>query len=491
MQEAKYTAVTKAMEYDQERITSTKASNTRNGSKFESIVKECKDKVRYGVRDEQYSKIEILIRKILNKIDGNPLDPEKCVQWQGNRRSYISVGGHTVPIRRLLFHWYVADIRETDTNPKWIVNTNNCKYEVCCNVNHLRMVDKYTYFKEKKDKQTKKQVLEGLQPKIPTNSNKKPKKKESQKKIKPELAKEIWTDLQQGLDSKTIAENREVTTNIVAQIKAGNSWNTVTGLNNKRNRKYDKVAFDKRQTKKRNFYIKKHCTYIIRKDIRPEHAPTTKELYRFLKKTLDGKDFFPLCAKDQCRSDNNNENCSDVTDTESNEEASTSNTKNNSDCIIMNSHLIKFRGERISIARLVYNWFVGDIPVNKPVKRICGCNKVCIRPEHLRLRLSADSEGDSESDPESERKDVQKKRHRKAENYSTKKTKKRKVSEEQPKREINRSNNTKQTKKQKHSLETESENEELSYEKKRTEKNSWPAYDGRTKPDVTQFFLIN
>jgi len=111
------------------------------------------------------------------------------------------------------------------------------------------------------------------------------------------------------------------------------------------------------------FYNLKNCGYNFRQSL--EEAPTAKELHLFLN-GMNGK-FKRLV-------DYNSDN--DVSE---------------NDCI-SGKRSMHYRGKRISMARICYLWFIGDISPNTSlVTRRCG-TEYCVRPEHLQTICKEEKE---------------------------------------------------------------------------------------------------
>lgn len=350
----------------------------------EREVRECKDRIRPELKKEKsFNSIDDIIRKILLKTDADPTKGNKCVRWIGPKQGTVVSWGKTYYIRRMLYQWYVGNLDGSHN----VVNDSRCEFNMCCNINHLKkMHKKASYEKEGKDyygashnlarikESTKKRKSETK--KVHGQNTRETKKS----RLSPDRIKNVWNKLKGGETVKKVAEACEVSKSTVRHVAKGTAWNSITGLPAIEKNNTDESGKIVRAEKRRENYLKKYCSYKLRKDLPEKEIPKKKELYRIIKNL--GEPFTPLKISHYSDELYSKEHC------------------------IYAPKMIKYRGRRIGRARLIFHWFNSEIPEGNWVVKRCEERKnskgVCIRPEHLCIveddRSSNEEFSDSFSD---------------------------------------------------------------------------------------------
>jgi hypothetical protein len=380
--------------------TNANESPQKNGRNItDEEISMCKDNMRPCLKDDpEYGKIEWAIRRILPKMSGCPLETKRCVKWLGESRGNITMKDHTQSIKRVLYHWYREDIKKKENSKCSIVNLEECEFPICCNVWHLRKIDnieKSTYRKKnKKRKQDDSLVQELGNSSLDAYFRKKEEKKQATphktkyKKIDTESAKGIWRDLGEKVETDEICEKFGVTPTVIENIKNGSTWSSVTGLAKNDNNETKRLKRVEKTESEMKLYIEGNCGYTLRENLNEKIRPKRKDVYRFLKGLGTNSKYIPIVSEINLMKKNGTYHPSIK-------------EKDNRFCI-KTSSLIKFRKKRQSSARLVYNWFVDDVPEGSRVIRTCSSKHECVRIEHLKVKHdSKEDEGYTSEDSSS------------------------------------------------------------------------------------------
>jgi len=307
-------------------------------------IESFKEKMRNDLKkDKEYNMIDSQIRKILSKIDGDPIISRKCAMWKGEAKGNITVGETKVQIRRTMYHWLVEDIMSLRNYN--IGNLPTCEIGICCNVSHLIKVIKPL----KDDLQYAEKKID-----LRTTTNSINRKRESVKRALDEFkVRQVVEGLKSGQPVRKVSSALDVPYVQVNRISKGRTWSQFSNISPLKKRQLEE---NKARNKKMEEYVRKHCGYVLRSSLLGEEIPTIKELHSFLTKLIGNFNrlgYYRL---------------GDVPDEK--------------DCIFAHKNF-HYRGRQISSARICYRWFIGDIPSGSLVIRMCRSKHHCIRPEHL------------------------------------------------------------------------------------------------------------
>jgi hypothetical protein len=284
---------------------------------------------------DEYKPSTRLIKNILERISRPLFETRECVLWSGAKvvnQGVVTFQGKLCQLRRLLRYWFTE---EFDLKNNAIVIKKTCdSKEFCCNLLHCKM----------KDKRKNKKTLENTRPIKKRRLDSDRGENHGGAKLTEANVREIWKMLKEGIKQSEIAKRYSVSSESISNIAHGKAWIHVTGLATgyeDRNRHYREWYLQQREKLERY-----KCTLNFRKDLPENRIPKRSRIIKF-----ELRLGAPLNETDEC---------------------------------------VPFSGDsfgKMKIQRVVYDWFVGNVPQDMLVLRKCkdGPKKHCVNPKHLFL----------------------------------------------------------------------------------------------------------